>query len=40
MICPNCNTQYDVYNAVDKKDWWYCPICDIKLNDADLNERS
>lgn len=31
MICPKCKTQYDVYNAVEKEDNWFCPDCNIEL---------
>jgi len=31
MICKKCKTQYDIYNAVEKEDGWFCPDCNIEL---------
>lgn len=40
MICPKCNEQFDVYNAVLDRDSeeWMCPNCNVILNDSDAKE--
>lgn len=40
MICPKCNNQFDIYNAViaedkENKEEWVCPECKVHLNDSD-----
>ena len=40
MICPKCNQQYDIYNAIvaedgENKGKWICPECKVPLHYSD-----
>lgn len=38
MICPECNCQFDLYNAVvnDNTGQWICPDCQVPLSEDDI----
>ena len=44
MVCPQCKSQYDIYNAVvedegENEGLWICPDCRCPLDESDAQSN-